>query len=78
MKPIIGFIMIIFGVLLGLYVGIWVCFVGGIVQIIEQIRAEQLIAMKVAIGIARVFFAGLIGTLCAYVFVIPGWIMIDS
>jgi len=71
-KLILGIFLIIAGVFLGLYVGIWVCFIGGIVQIIEQIRAEHLVAMKVAIGLAKIVCAGLLGWLSALIFVVPG------
>lgn len=44
---------------LGAYIGGYVMFVGGIVDVIEQIRAEHLESMKVAIGIAKVVFCGI-------------------
>jgi len=72
-KIILGLALCIIGVLFGLYIGIWVCFIGGIVQVIEQIRAENLEPLKVALGIARVFFTGLAGWLSAIIFIIPGW-----
>ena len=58
MKQWIGLGLIALGILGGLYVGIWVMFIGGICQVIEQIRAEDMVALKVAIGVARVMFAG--------------------
>ena len=55
------------GVALAAYVGVWVCFIGGIVDVIEAIRAETLIAMDVAIGVAKVMFAGVLGALAGVV-----------
>lgn len=78
MKAIIGFILIVIGILAGFYIGVWVCFIGGIVQIIEQIRAENLVAIKVAIGIARIFLAGLAGWLSAIIFIVPGYGLIAT
>lgn len=77
MEKIIGVLLIIGGIVLGLYVGVWVCFVGGIVQIIEQIRADNLIALQVGIGIAKMVFAGVAGWLSAIMLILPGVALID-
>jgi hypothetical protein len=77
MRQIIGFVLMVIGVVLGLYVGIWVCFVGGIVDVIMQIRAEHLQAGAVAWGVAKVVFATLFGWLSAFVLVIPGYTMLN-
>ena len=78
MKAIIGLILIIAGIVLGLYVGIWVCFIGGIVQVIDQIRAPELTATIVAWGIAKIFLAGLFGWLSAMLGIIPGYALLHS
>ena len=72
MKTFIGFAMIATGIILGIYVGVWHCFIGGIVDVIQQIRAEELKALSVAIGIAKILFAGAAGWLSALIFIIPG------
>ena len=74
-KRIIGVLLILIGVSLGLYVGVWLMFIGGIVQVIEQVKAPQLEAIQVAYGIARVVFAGFAGWLAAVIFIIPGWLL---
>jgi len=63
----LGFILCAFGVCLGLYTGVWVCFIGGIVDVIEQVRAEQLDSMIVACGVAKVMFSSFAGWLTAIV-----------
>ena len=73
MKGIIGILLFALGILLGLYVGIWLCFIGGIVQVIEQIRAENLEPVKVAIGIARVFSSAFAGYVSALILIFPGY-----
>jgi hypothetical protein len=78
MKLIIGVVMCLAGVGLGLYCGLWWAFIGGIIQIIEQVRAEHLIAMEVAIGIVKILFAGLIGWASAAVLLIPGLAIIKT
>lgn len=71
-KFCIGLLLCFIGAVLGLYVGIWVCFVGGIVDLINQIKAPELSALTVAIGLAKVFFAGVAGWLSAFFFIVPG------
>lgn len=78
MKALIGILMILCGITLGLYVGIWVCFIGGIVDVIASIRAEELIAMDVAIGVAKFIFAGVAGWFSACLLVIPGMAFLAS
>lgn len=72
MKKLIGTLMIIAGVCLGLYVGLYLCFIGGIIDIIKQVRAPELNGAAVAWDVVRIMFAGLAGYLSAFVLVIPG------
>ena len=72
MKQALGILMIVAGVLFGVWAGLWWGFIGGIVQFIEGVKATPVEAMEVAFGIARVMFAGLIGGGCAMILVIPG------
>jgi len=73
---IVGLIMILAGIVLGLYVGIWLCLVGGIAQIINELKnlntPEGVDGLKIAIGFARFFFTGFAGWLSAIILVIPG------
>lgn len=78
MKTLLGLLLIGIGIALGLYVGVWLMFVGGIVQIIEQIRAEHLEAMTVAIGIAKVMFAGLGGYLSGLIPCFIGGVLLSD
>lgn len=72
MQDIIGVVMVVAGVVLGLYVGVWLCFIGGIVDVINAIKAEDIIALDIAIGIGKYVFAGAIGMLSAMVLIVPG------
>ncbi len=67
MKQFIGLAFIIVGIGLILYFGIWWAFIGGIVAVIEEIHAPQLNSLNVALGVARVVFAGMIGWLCGII-----------
>lgn len=65
MNKAIGVTIIALGILAGAYAGFWWAFVGGIIDVIEEVRAPNLEAMGVAIGILKVICAGLIFQLVA-------------
>ena len=71
MKVLIGILLILGGIALGIYLGFWVCFVGGIVGLVTAIRVP-VSALTIAMDIAKVFFAGVIGWLSAIILIIPG------
>ncbi len=54
MKKIIGILIAIAGIALGIYVGVWLMFIGGIVQIVNSIN--PLNGLGIALGIARIIF----------------------
>lgn len=72
----LGVIMIVAGIVLGLYTGVWLCFIGGIVDVIQQVRADQLSAVAVAVGVAKVVFSGLAGLISACLLILPGYALI--
>ena len=78
MKAIIGLILIVLGVVLGLYAGVWWAFVGGIVQVITEIRADEMNTMSLAWGIARILFCAVIGWISALILIFPGLALIKS
>ena len=71
MKSIVGLFLIILGVVAGLFVGGYVCFYGGIVQVIDGIKAGWQ-ASEIALGILRFVCTGVAGVISAMVLVIPG------
>jgi CBS domain containing-hemolysin-like protein len=64
-KLILGLILVLIGIVLGLWLGVWVCFIGGIVQIFEAIKHSPIIPLDIAIGIAKILGASLVGWLSA-------------
>ncbi len=78
MKSVLGVLMVAGGILLGLYVGVWLMFIGGIVGVIEIFQSGNVQALPIAINVAKVFFATFVGTLSAYLLVIPGLIMLSD
>ena len=51
----------------GLYVGGYLCFICGIVQVIEAVKADPVHTWGVAWGIGRIMVAGLVGWLSAFI-----------
>ena len=78
MKQWLGIILIISGIFVGFYIGVWVFFIGGIVDVIEQIRATVFEAKAIAIGVAKVIFAGLAGAITGGILFIIGRVMMDD
>lgn len=54
MKKIIGILIVIVGIALGIYVGAWLMFIGGITQIVNSINPVN--GLGIALGIARIVF----------------------
>ncbi len=75
-RQVMGLVLIAAGICAGLYFGLWWAFIGGIIQVIEQVRAPELEAMIVAIGVAKVLFAGIIGWASGFLCCIPGLAML--
>jgi hypothetical protein len=75
MKSVVGVALIVLGIVVGLYVGFWVMFIGGIIQIINGIT-PVVVAKDIAIGVARIVGAGLVGWLSAMIFVATGYTLI--
>ncbi len=73
-----GIFLIIFGVLIGLYLGVWWAFIGGIIKVVTEIRAPELNAMGLAFGILRIFFAGFVGWISGLCLIIPGVALVSD
>jgi hypothetical protein len=65
-------VLICFGsVLFGAYMGLWWSFVGGIIDIIKQIRADEIDGYIVGLAVLKVLFFQLVGFFCA----LPGMLI---
>jgi len=71
-KIILGFLMMAAGLVLGLYVGIWLCLIGGVVQGIEAAKATPMNSLGIAVGIARVLLSSAAGGTAAFALILPG------
>lgn len=72
-----GLLLVIAGLVLGVYVGIFVMFIGGIVQLVQSIT-PTVIASGIAIGIAKVMLASFVGYICGACLVLPGVTLIQN
>jgi len=72
MKNFLGVFLIAVGVVFGLYVGLWLCFIGGIVGFIEAVQVSPVIPIDIALAFGKFWFAALIGWIAAAVCIYPG------
>jgi hypothetical protein len=77
-KVILGLIMIIAGVIIGVYIGVWLMFIKGLVQIIEGAKHEPVNAMWIALGIFRVIASSFVGWLSSILLMIPGFVILKK
>lgn len=78
MKAVIGIVLILCGCLLGLYVGFWLMFVGGIIDIVAAIRADVLNGSQLGWGIGKCLFAQFVGAVSMLVLALPGAVMLQD
>jgi hypothetical protein len=72
MKLWLGILMIVSGFVFGVYVGVWWAFIGGIMDVIYEIRAINMDIEVLAVGIAKILFAAPIGWIAAMTLMVPG------
>lgn len=72
MVKIFGMMVAIAGICFGVYVGFWVLFVGGIVDIIDTIKSPVTDAGIIALGILKIMMASFCGAVIAWIGVAVG------
>jgi hypothetical protein len=75
---ILGLLLYVVSIIGGIYIGIWLCFIGGIVDIVNGFNHDPIQAMKMAIGVAKFFFSGVAGWLTFFIGVAFGKGFIDQ
>jgi hypothetical protein len=66
LKTLIGLALILAGVLGGIYVGLIWLFIGGIIQIVTELKSDDIQALSIAWGIAKIILASPVGSLLGY------------
>lgn len=67
MIKLFGALIAIFGICLGVYTGFWVMFVGGIVEIIDAVKAPVTDAGIIGWAILKIIFASFVGVIIAWI-----------
>ena len=67
MKKIIGVLLIIAGIVGGLYVGGWLMFIKPIIEACKAFDAGTLTGMTVGVTVLKCIFASFVGSIIAYV-----------
>lgn len=78
MKTVIGILMIVAAIVFGIWAGLVWAFIGGIVDIINALKADEIEAITIAIGVVKVMFAGLIGWASAMLLMLPGLALLNA
>ena len=76
-KNVVGVILIVAGLALGLYVGFYLMFVKGIIQLIQGIT-PVIVASNIAWGLGKMIGASAVGTLSGLCLVIPGVALLEG
>lgn len=61
LKAFLGSTLIALGIILGFWLGVKVLFIGGIVQVINGVKANPTSAMDIAVGLAKFVSSGFVG-----------------
>ena len=77
MKGFVGVLMLVSGIALAAYAGIWWAFIGGIMDVINEIRSTEMDSLNIAIGVAKVMFAGVIASLASFWLIIPALALLN-
>jgi len=76
MRDIIGFALIILSVILGLYVGVWLLFIGGIIQVFSNL--DPLNTVEIGWGIVKFLTANIVGYFTFFGLFVTGTSLINS
>lgn len=71
-KLLIGWFLILAGIALGLYVGVWLLLIGGAINIVEYIKAGFEPNMVLAVGLLKMLIGLPTGHLVMLFLVVPG------
>ncbi|XOS93196.1 hypothetical protein ACLMAB_06045 [Brevibacillus laterosporus] len=80
MKKLLGIVMFIGGIVLGVYVGGWICFIGGIAGLVDNIadaiNGNGINGLSVAINAVKIAVAGFAGWISAVALIFPSLIIL--
>ena len=71
-QGLLGVLSILLGIVAGFYVGVWLFSIGGILQIVDAVRAPTTEVLPIVIGIIRVVYAPFAGPYSFLILYVPG------
>ena len=77
MRNLIGVLIVIVGILLGLYIGGWIMFVKPIIDICYAIDDQTISAVAVGITIIKCLLASFVGVVIAQIGIVIGKLIMD-
>lgn len=77
MRNLIGVLIVLVGILLGLYIGGWIMFVKPIIDICYAIDDQTVSAVAVGITIIKCLFASFVGVAIAQIGIVIGKLIMD-
>jgi len=75
---ITGILICLASIVGGLYVGLWLCFIGGIVDVVNGIKGTPVEAITIAIGFGKIVMASFAGWITFMVGIVFGKTLIDQ
>lgn len=68
MKIVAGIALIVLGAVAALYIGVWLMLAGGVVDVVQSLKADNLPEWELALGVVKILLASPVGWFC---FVLP-------
>ncbi|MER2007153.1 MAG: hypothetical protein ABS939_06835 [Psychrobacillus sp.] len=81
MGKIVGIFGIIASILVGLYVGVWLMFIGGIVGCVTAVGAlltGKVLGSLIAISVLKIIFSTIVGWISFAILFLPSWALVMS
>jgi hypothetical protein len=81
MKFLLGCLGVLASIAIGIYVGVWLMFVGGVIgfaKVILGLLAGKLLIGTLAISIIKVLFAGVAGAVSWFALFVPSMVLIHN
>ena len=82
MKSIFGVLLMILGLVLGLYVGVWICFVGGWIDVLKELvhilKDLPISYGNIGVGLLKIVCSTFVGFFCFYTCLLFGITLIKN
>ena len=76
-RKILGVLLIIGGIVVGIWLGVFVMFIGGLTQLINAIK-NHFDTVPMVWGIVKILCAGFVGWISFFISAIVGWALLQE